>query len=103
MNYQTFKQANYSFVKKVNNGYILKDNSTGNLEMFQANKNHASWGLIYKNTHLEFREQHHSPSAAPIVVLANSTTPKWSRPLRLILRRFSISSRVARVSKSITT
>lgn len=52
---QTLKQANYSYVKYLGNGeHLLKDNETGNLEVYFANKNHASWGLIYKNTHLEF-------------------------------------------------
>jgi len=30
------------------------DKSTGKKEIFFANKNHASWGIIWKNTHLEF-------------------------------------------------
>ena len=33
---------------------ILKEVATGNLEVWFCNKNHASWGLKYKNTHLEF-------------------------------------------------
>jgi len=52
--YQTFKQAGYSHVKTTcNGGHILK-NPDGKFELFACNKNHASWGLIYKNTHLEF-------------------------------------------------
>jgi hypothetical protein len=34
-------------------GHILRD-SDGNLELWVANKNHASYAIVYKNTHLEF-------------------------------------------------
>lgn len=52
---QTFEQAGYSYVQNLGNGqHELKNNNTGEHEVFFANKNHASWGLIFKNTHLEF-------------------------------------------------
>ena len=52
---ETLKQAGYTFIRRIDKGiFLLKDNTTGIIEMFMANKNHASWGLIYKNTHLEF-------------------------------------------------
>lgn len=52
---QTLKQANYTYVRYLGNReHLLKDNSTNNLEVFFTNKNHASWGLKYKNTDLEF-------------------------------------------------
>jgi hypothetical protein len=35
-------------------GHVLCDRSTGNQELWYSNKNHASYGIIYKNTHLEF-------------------------------------------------
>lgn len=50
---QTFKEAGYTYVKKTGNGEHILRNSDGKLELFRCNKNHASWGLIYKNTHLE--------------------------------------------------
>jgi hypothetical protein len=51
---ETLKQAGYSYVRKGLNGSHILKNSQGELELFGNNKNHASWGLIYKNTHLEF-------------------------------------------------
>jgi hypothetical protein len=52
---ETLKQANYKYVKFLGNKeHLLKDQDTGNYEIFFSNKNHASYGLIYKNTHLEF-------------------------------------------------
>ena len=56
MNYETFDKANYSHVSFNNDTkeHILKDNNSGKLEIWVSNKNHASYGLIYKNTHLEF-------------------------------------------------
>lgn len=51
---ETFKQAGYTYVKNLGNGEHLLRNSDGGLELFFVNKNHASWGLKYKNTHLEF-------------------------------------------------
>ena len=52
---QTLKQAGYTYVRynSILHAHILKDES-GKLELWVANKNHASYGLIYKNTHLEF-------------------------------------------------
>jgi hypothetical protein len=54
MKKETFKQAGYSYVKFLGDGDHLLKNEFGNLELFATNKNHASWGLVYKNTHLEF-------------------------------------------------
>lgn len=52
---QTFKEANYTYVEFLGNGqHLVLNNDTGNKEVFASNKYHASWGLIYKNTHLEF-------------------------------------------------
>lgn len=52
---QTIKDAGYTYVRYSESlgVHILKDES-GKLELWGANKNHASYGLIYKNTHLEF-------------------------------------------------
>ena len=49
---QTLKEAGYSYLYFQNGGHVLICN--GNKEVWFANKNHASFGLIYKNTHLEF-------------------------------------------------
>ena len=56
---QTLKQGNYEYVKYLGNGeHILRDTKSGKFEIWFNNKNHASYGLVYKNTHLEFaREQ----------------------------------------------
>lgn len=54
---ETFKIANYLYQKYLGNGFhLVLNKSTNGFEIFFTNKNHASWGLIYKNTHLEFLE-----------------------------------------------
>jgi hypothetical protein len=53
---ETLKEAGYKYIKYI--GYqthILQDLETGEKEVWFANKNHAGYGIIYKNTHLEFR------------------------------------------------
>jgi hypothetical protein len=51
---ETLKAAGYTHERTIEKGmHLLKDES-GKLEIWQANKNHASYGLIYGNTHLEF-------------------------------------------------
>lgn len=54
--YETLKEAGYVHVGYNRNTgeHILKDIETAKLEIWCANKNHAGYGLIYKNTHLEF-------------------------------------------------
>lgn len=54
---QTLKAANYTHVKCEHAHHILLNNNTGKQEVFFANKNFAGWGLIYKNTHLEFAHE----------------------------------------------
>jgi len=34
--------------------YHILESSCGKREAWFANKNHASYGIVYKNTHLEF-------------------------------------------------
>jgi hypothetical protein len=51
---ETFKQAGYRYVYKLSKGEHLLEYSDGKKEVWFNNKNHASSGLIYKNTHLEF-------------------------------------------------
>ena len=55
MKKETLKKANYRHIKTIAAGeHLLQDLSTRQYEVWVANKNHASYGLIYKNTHLEF-------------------------------------------------
>ncbi len=53
---ETIKDAGYSYLGfcRETGKHWLVNNDTGKLEAFVARKNHASWGLVYKNTHLEF-------------------------------------------------
>lgn len=53
-NKQTLSQAGYKHLKTLGNGEHLLADEAGKKEIWFANKNHASFGLIYKNTHLEF-------------------------------------------------
>lgn len=55
-NKETLKQGGYKHLKynKATGEHTLQDIDTGKKEIWFANKNHASYGLIYKNTHLEF-------------------------------------------------
>lgn len=49
------QQAGYEFVRKDEaNGYLLKNLNTNKLEWWFANKNHASYGIAFRGTHLEF-------------------------------------------------
>jgi hypothetical protein len=52
----TLKQAGliYSRFSKELGGHVLQDKETGKNELWFANKNHASFGIRFKNTHLEF-------------------------------------------------
>lgn len=51
---ETLKEAGYTHVLTLGNGQHLLMDMRGDYGVFFANKNHASWGLKYKNTHLEF-------------------------------------------------
>jgi hypothetical protein len=50
----TLKQAGYVSIKSLGDREFLLIDDDGNQEIWFANKNHASYGIIYKNTHLEF-------------------------------------------------
>jgi hypothetical protein len=54
--YETMKEAGYTYCRydSSTKEHILIDNDTRSKEVFIANKNHAGWGIRYKNTHLEF-------------------------------------------------
>lgn len=51
---ETLKQGGYRYMRYMGYGEHLLRNEDGKLEVWFSNKNHASYGLIYKNTHLEF-------------------------------------------------
>ena len=52
---ETIQQANYYYCDMLCKGkHLLRNLDTGKIEIFVTNKNHAGWGLIFKNTHLEF-------------------------------------------------
>ncbi len=58
MTKETLKQGGYLYMRYLGDKLHLLENTTGTepyqFEIWMANKNHASYGLIYKNTHLEF-------------------------------------------------
>lgn len=53
--YDTMAEAGYTYVRydQSAQAHILR-NEDGMAEIWVANKNHAGYGIIYKNTHLEF-------------------------------------------------
>jgi len=53
---ETIEQAGYTYggFSPEFGFHMLIDKKTGRREFWFANKNHASYGIIYKNTHLEF-------------------------------------------------
>ncbi|UXE65455.1 MAG: hypothetical protein KA713_13335 [Chryseotalea sp. WA131a] len=52
---ETLRTAGYMYLKYLGyHQHLLLNVDTNIKEVFISNKNHASWGLIYKNTHLEF-------------------------------------------------
>jgi hypothetical protein len=52
---ETFKKANYKYLNYLGDRqHILLNLDTNRKELFFSNKYHSGWGLIYKNTHLEF-------------------------------------------------
>ena len=52
---ETMKEAGYKHISTIGDGeHILEEIKTGKKEAWFCNKNHASYGIIYKNTHLEF-------------------------------------------------
>lgn len=54
-NYDTLKEASYKYIKSLGQKeHLLKDEESGKLEVWFSNKNHASYGLSWRNTHLEF-------------------------------------------------
>lgn len=55
---ETMKEAGYRYGSFLGNRqHCLVDLETGNSEIWASNKNHAGYGIKYKNTHLEFCSQ----------------------------------------------
>lgn len=56
MKSETMKDAGYTYIKfdKKQYVHVLKDNETGKIEAWFANKNHASYRIKWRNTDLEF-------------------------------------------------
>ncbi len=51
---ETFKQAGMKYIRSLGDGEHLLEDDTGKREIWFNNKSHASYSLIFKNTHLEF-------------------------------------------------
>lgn len=54
---ETLAEAGYKYITYLGNGEHILQNEKGTHEVWFSNKYHASYGLIYKNTHLEFARQ----------------------------------------------
>lgn len=50
----TIKEAGYKYIKYENGYHYLQLEGSDSIEKWAANKGHASVGLKYKNTDLEF-------------------------------------------------
>jgi hypothetical protein len=50
----TMKDEGYSFHQWLKGGGAIFKNDEGGFEIFQANKNHASWGFSWRGTDWEF-------------------------------------------------
>lgn len=53
-NYQTPKQAGYTFVQYKGDGLAIFANEDGKHELFAASKGFAGWALQFNNTQWEF-------------------------------------------------
>lgn len=54
--YDTMQQSGYEYIGYIGHGqHVLRlGHGVGAFEVWGSNKNHANYGIIYKNTHLEF-------------------------------------------------
>lgn len=59
---QTMKETGYKFHKFLERGSAVFKNEDGKLEVFQANKNHAGWGIRWMNTDWEFCRDYNETS-----------------------------------------
>ena len=48
------KKAGYVKIESIGNKEFILIDESGKKELWFCNKNHASYGIKYKNTHLEF-------------------------------------------------
>lgn len=52
---ETLEKANYRYLNYLGHKqHLLVNLETKKVELFFSNKHHSGWGLIYKNTQLEF-------------------------------------------------
>lgn len=52
------KEAGYVKAQSRKNGTVILTDTEGKREVWACRKNHASYGIKYKNTHLEFCSSH---------------------------------------------
>ncbi len=53
-NKHTLKKEGYKYIASMGEGQHILSDKPNHYEVWFSNLNHASYGLIYKNTHLEF-------------------------------------------------
>ena len=54
-NYERIENTEYELIAKLNDGeYLLFNNDTQLYELWVHNQNHASYGVIFNDKHLEF-------------------------------------------------
>ena len=52
---ETIREAGFEYVAYLGNReHSLRDRETGEVSVWCSNRNHASYGIIFKNTHLEY-------------------------------------------------
>ena len=51
---ETLKQAGYIKAESQGHSMVILTDANGKRELWGCNKNHASYGIKWKNTHLEF-------------------------------------------------
>lgn len=53
---ETMQEAGYRYVRfnRATGVHVLEEIATGEMQCFAANKGHASWGISWRNTDLEF-------------------------------------------------
>ena len=51
---ETMREAGYTYGGKHSSGGHILIDETGKRELWFANKGHAGYGIVWRNTHLEF-------------------------------------------------
>ena len=60
MKKESMVEAGYRYYRYLGNGeHVLAPLDGGQKEIWFANKNHASYGIKWRNTHLEFARDYH--------------------------------------------